>query len=284
MAKSIAQKLASIFKEEIEAKQNLDKAKDQADLAKNGALRKVAKELHGVNHEFTPEEIDEISRAAAEAVSSDERVIKVRKSEMKLLLEQRHNLSEALDALDKLADEAAESDLEPKPKVNVRPMTLKVLREIRKADAAVEKGKQGAMHKDVSDVVADLRKSLFEGDQTPEIDKVEKLIEQLGEFDFLNQRNAETGHMAPDSEFDALLGRLRRRAKDIWSGDESVTHEDLSVSVRRKGGAKTAIAPVEEAPEVDLLNAEIDGLDDLEGGEAPEGTAEDDDYVIPDMD
>lgn len=295
--KTLAQKIADIYIRELKAKESLDKAKDQADNAKVSGIRDLAKLLSGVNEELTPEEIDATALTAAESISTEDRIKKVRKSEIKKMLEQRQNLPRVLDGIEALAEEAKDSDLDPKPKVNVRQDTLKALTSLRKAAQEVAKGKQGAHEKTPDEVVAEIRKDRFERKETPEIDQAEALIEKIEDMDFVASLHKQTGHLVIDTEIDALIAKLRSRLRAVWTGDEGVSHSDVTVSVRRKSAKKkeqdeTPVAETPETPDADdagelpdVDDFDVQGLDDVQADDVQgESTPAVDDFDLPVMD
>jgi hypothetical protein len=124
----IIKDLSDIFGKANKADDDLSKAKEKHKGAGDQSIRAVAARVAGINHPLPPEAIDAIASSVGDKLSGgNSNVKKSRKSEIKLILEQRTHLSTVLAALDA---EVAKRPKDAKP-INVRQHALGCLRAIK---------------------------------------------------------------------------------------------------------------------------------------------------------
>lgn len=124
--------LVQAFSPVQKAEGNLEQAKEQAKEAQNSSLRSLAEKLHGYNEDLDKNQISEMAGEAAEKIANgNPNILKVRKSEFKLLLEQRSHLQQVITELDEHVErwrDAYDGDYT----LNIRAESLKALRKLRK--------------------------------------------------------------------------------------------------------------------------------------------------------
>ncbi len=164
-AERLVRDLVEVFRSEQKTLDKAEHAKEQAQAARENSIKALADRLHGLNHDLEPEVIEAVSESAAEKIAGKNKgVLKVRKSEIKLLLESHNLVKPMIDGLEKYRSTVQQKD--PKYTLNLRTTTLASLRRIRK---------------DSTLTVRDILRKLEE-DRVREVDegeKARKLLDKL---------------------------------------------------------------------------------------------------------
>jgi cell division protein ZapA (FtsZ GTPase activity inhibitor) len=250
----VASRIAALAADEASKKRVADDAKAELSAAREHGIRRIAEQfdrLCGLNHLTDDDKsafLDVFAKALKEA-GADDKVIKTRKSETKVFLDQRHNVMAALNAVDDLKTEVDASDLDPKPPINTRQMVLKILRTIRQRELDAAAGKPGVRLTSVEEEIAAIRNSIFADPETP--DERDQLLQMLGAIERSPLLQVASVSVAGATELHPeaarLLSALRRLVLD---------EDDAATGV----ASVAPVAPADEADGDDL----IDDLAELE--------------------
>jgi hypothetical protein len=260
----VAEKLAAIIGDEVSKKVHLDEAKADLDNATARGIRSLAEQfelLRGINTPIGESEEKAFLQVFEEGIRSrgaNDSTAKARKSDVKTMLVQRHNLSKTLDLVDELKTEVAASDLERKPSINVRAATLKILRTLKQREADAAKGKAGVRLTSPEEEVAALRDSIFSEQEVNPRDELLGLLTRVEEH-MLVQVSAVGDTFVPHPSVAAAVATIR---KLVLAQDDDLREVEAGAVA---GGsvsdsdAQAAISALE---------------DDLEGAEVAEPTAQ----------
>jgi hypothetical protein len=128
---TLAGTLADLFGAEQDAADQRREAENKYKAVRDSAVRRLA----AMADEISALTLDERKAAAALAAErvarGNEKVLKVRKSEMLTLLAFPHALAEAVGHVDELAQRVKAADLDPRPTINIRQQTLAALRALK---------------------------------------------------------------------------------------------------------------------------------------------------------
>jgi hypothetical protein len=129
---ALAKDLAAIVSGANDADAALSKAKDKARNSADQSIRALSMRVATINAPLDNDDIDIVLKSMADKIPGSDSTKKVRKSEIKLALQQRHNIAEVISKID-----ATNSDREEADKLNVRQTTLKALRALRSPSSDV---------------------------------------------------------------------------------------------------------------------------------------------------
>jgi len=122
--------LAAALGADAVADQDLESAAAKAKSRKVASIREVGKVLAGINEYMDDDDVVNLADAVAEKLSNgDPSIKKSRKTEVKLLIEQRENITPMVDGYTELQEEY------PEKKLNIRAKVLAGLRELRREDS-----------------------------------------------------------------------------------------------------------------------------------------------------
>lgn len=179
--------LSDVFGKANKADDALAKAKDQHKSAGEKSIRDVAVVVAGINHPLPAEAIEAIASSVGDKLANgNSNVRKSRKSEIKLILEQRTHLPGVIAALDQ---EVAKRGKDDKP-INVRQAALGCLRAIKSRAPELSHIVDAATA--VKDYVASVD---AEPAERTDADRVYDLLDKLHGFKDLQVPDGAGGHM-----------------------------------------------------------------------------------------
>jgi hypothetical protein len=267
-AENLIKDLVEAFGGEEKALQKADKASEEARKARETSIKALADKISGINHDLDEETIEVIAQSAAEKIAKgNKQVLKVRKSEIKLLLDSRAQVKTVVDGLEQYRS-AVQAKKDPDYNLNLRSATLGALRKMRKNEKTT-----------IQDVVREIEaKRTY---QEPDSEKARKLLDKLLDSPCIKGVTA-AGREFMDRRAAAAIDVLR---EVIEKGAVDVTDEELKASEASMGGEQEDVLEEGNLHVEDVLSELEANLSELGAGvPAPEEEASEESEEVPALD
>ena len=228
----LATDLASIVGQANANDDALGKAREKHDKGTDQSIRALASRVAAINVPLDKDDIAVVLSSMEAKIPGNAQTKKVRKSETKLVLEQRTHIGGVIQQLDKeVASRASDAKA-----VNIRAATLKCLRELKKPRNGIESPEQAVRH--------------FIAGHDYEKDDVEKMTDLLDRLDRTPelQVSDDIGEKRPHE----LLGVMREAILAAVGGDNQMKLDAVLAGLEAHDNAG-APEEVQEAPEPDAV-------------------------------
>jgi len=239
-------------------------AQDAADqAAKNlsttqaGSIRAVGKLLAGINAALDSDAVDSIATGVATALAKGKtNVFKARRSEIKLLVERRADITGVIDALDEWQEHEQETD--EKFRLNIRARTLAGLRSLRKdPDTTV-------------DIFIASEKEKYHAEPDP-VDKAERALRSLRKMSALMEDDGSGSKSLTDAA-DKLIQGLEGLVSGITPKadpeEPEEPEEELPEDVPPVDDIVASVPKIEDPVEIEAAEIEaLEGLEDTGDGD-----------------